>query len=65
MYILVRKMSAMVIHELLKDHPDNQAIFCRTFDSHDEGHIVLNFNYDLMIVDGLMKNLKNRTFIET
>jgi hypothetical protein len=65
MYILVRKMSVMVIYELLKGHPENQALFCKIYDSHDEGHVILNFNYDLMMVDGLLKNLKNRSFIET
>ena len=65
MYILVRKMSVMVIYELLKGHPENQALFCKIYDSHDEGLVILNFNYDLMMVDGLLKNLKNRSFIET
>jgi hypothetical protein len=55
--IVVRKMAVMVLHLLLKDSFANQAVFCKQFDCFDQGHITFNFNYELMKVDGFIKNI--------
>ena len=48
MFTLVRKMAIIVLIQILKDNLENQAFFCKIFDSHDQGHIILNFNYELL-----------------
>ena len=50
-------MAVMVLHLLLKDSFANQAVFCKQFDCFDQGHITFNFNYELMKVDGFIKNI--------